>query len=247
MNIFFAIKKGNLSQIESIVTENHDSLNERNEDDFTPLHLACLEGQLEIAGYLINQGADVNARTNLNITSLHLSALEGRVEIVKLLLDKKVKADIQAEVPEIGGGNWMPIHMSANTGEADVVKILLSYKPDLIDAPDKNGWTPLKIACMGGHLDVAKVLIQCGANVNARASNMSTPFYEAAVNGDLEMAELLINNGVNIKGDPLNRYLVEIISKIAPQKPYTQLSPGKNPSRLNRMGKYQEIINLLSN
>ena len=32
----------------------------------------------------------------------------------------------------------------------------------------KNGWTALMLACDQGHLDVAKMLVECGAEIDAR-------------------------------------------------------------------------------
>lgn len=64
-------------------------LNERHRDTgATPLSTASLHGRLEIAQFLIEQGADVTATNRDGNTPLHTAAFLCRNEIVKLLLAK---------------------------------------------------------------------------------------------------------------------------------------------------------------
>ena len=55
---------------------------------WTPLHYACAKGQLEIAQYLLANGAIVDSLSPGNTTPLMMAVQSGNEVLVKLLLDK---------------------------------------------------------------------------------------------------------------------------------------------------------------
>src|ERR1700757_1958731 len=72
-----------------------------------------------------------------------------------------------------------PIHDAARKGDANKIKALLQADPKLVADRDKNGDTPLHVACLHGQLAAAQVLIEAGADVNAKNN------YGAFTPGDL--------------------------------------------------------------
>jgi ankyrin repeat protein len=54
---------------------------------WTPLHYACTKGHLEVAQFLIANGANVNAQSPNGTTPLMMAALDGNEELIKYLLD----------------------------------------------------------------------------------------------------------------------------------------------------------------
>lgn len=72
-----------------------------------------------------------------------------------------------------------PIHDAARKGDANKIKALLLADPKLVADRDKNGDTPLHTACLHGQLAAAQVLIDAGADVNAKNN------YGAFTPGDL--------------------------------------------------------------
>ncbi|QWE21527.1 ankyrin repeat domain-containing protein [Polynucleobacter sp. AP-Kolm-20A-A1] len=60
---------------------------------WTPLHYACTNGHIEIAQFLIANGATVDSRSLNGTTPLMMAVQSGNEQLVKLLLDKG--ADIQ--------------------------------------------------------------------------------------------------------------------------------------------------------
>lgn len=60
----------------------------------TPLHFAAKAGQLEVAQFLVDNGADVNARTHHDETPLMEAVDHGHDAVAELLL--KNKADVNA-------------------------------------------------------------------------------------------------------------------------------------------------------
>jgi ankyrin repeat protein len=57
---------------------------------------------------------------------------------------------------------------AAEHGDLDTVRTLLEQHPDYVGMADDSGATALHYAAFGGHCAVAKLLVQSGANINAR-------------------------------------------------------------------------------
>jgi hypothetical protein len=80
----------------------------------------------------------------------------------------------------------------------DTQRVLSALKrgvdPDAIDA---RGWTALIHAAMGNQIEIANLLIEAGANVNARTPDGSTPLMAAAVMGHASMARILLDDGAD--------------------------------------------------
>lgn len=103
----------------------------------TPLMLAAIHNQLEIAQLLIDRGAEVN---RAGWTPLHYAASRGHIAMMRLLLDKS--AYIDAESPN---GNT-PLMMAAYYSKSPLaVKLLLEEGADPT-LTNKNGNTALDLA-----------------------------------------------------------------------------------------------------
>lgn len=61
-----------------------------------------------------------------------------------------------------------------------------------------TGWTPLMIASGRGYLEIVKLLLEKGANVNARGRGGCAALIEASGKGHLEIVKLLLNKGADI-------------------------------------------------
>jgi YVTN family beta-propeller protein len=84
-----AISAGDLPQIKRLLGIRARRINDRSsEGGSTPLSNASLHGHLDIAKYLIQRGAKVEATNSDGNTPLHVAAFLCRSEIVQLLLDK---------------------------------------------------------------------------------------------------------------------------------------------------------------
>lgn len=93
----------------------------RTPQDETPLMLAALKGQADVAAQLIELGADVNKP---GWTPLHYAATAGHVALIQLLLEHH--AYIDAESPN----GSTPLMMAAMYGTPSAVKLLLESGAD---------------------------------------------------------------------------------------------------------------------
>ena len=87
----------------------------------TPLMLAAIHNQLELAQVLIERGADVNRK---GWTPLHYASTKGHREMMRLLLDNSAYIDSEAE------NGTTPLMMAAYTATPLAVKLLLEEGAD---------------------------------------------------------------------------------------------------------------------
>jgi ankyrin len=120
-------------------------------------------------------------------------------QTAKFLHDNGAHLDVHYENEDT------PLHSAASYGDLEMVQLLLGYEVD-VDARTRRdeGWTPLHdTAWNSSHLqnvvqsspDVARILLEHGADVNARSNSGSTTMHIAA---DVEFARVLLEHGANV-------------------------------------------------
>jgi len=90
---------------------------------------------------------------------------------------------------------------AAKSGDAAAVRALLVSDSTLVDARDSDQSTPLHFASWKGHPEVAAVLLEFGADIQARNENGhwgDTPLHAAAHGNQRAVAELLIDKGADV-------------------------------------------------
>ena len=58
--------------------------------------------------------------------------------------------------------------------------------------------TPLHTVCSWGEIEPVKLLIDEGADVNARGDKGATPIFNAVIGGNLDVVRLLIDSGTDL-------------------------------------------------
>jgi len=105
-------------------------INTKGENDWTPIHFACLNGNTSLVYLLISKEANIDGETSLKFTPLHITAQKGFEEIAQLLIN--AGADVNCK--DIF--NNTPLHYSSQNRHKRIVQILLS-RPS-IDLNSKN-------------------------------------------------------------------------------------------------------------
>ncbi|MEE9572535.1 MAG: ankyrin repeat domain-containing protein, partial [Candidatus Neomarinimicrobiota bacterium] len=225
-NLFDAVDKGDIERITSLITDDPECINQREEKSgLTPLHKAASNGQIDICKLFIEKGADIHATDNSQGTVLHFAAYYGHPEIIKLFIDKGIDANTQdndGHTPIIWavfgkktntidelikhGADLNPpirigrsvLHLAAANSNTEVIKYLLN-KGIKIDAKSDYGNTPLFWALRAKNYANTKILIENGADLDIRNNDGYTPISFAVSNNETKMVDLLIKNGGNIK------------------------------------------------
>jgi len=121
-SLFLAIKARAWSVVKVLVNAKGIDLDERNSHDETPLMLAVIQGEVDVARQLIEKGADVN---KTGWTPLHYAASKGHLELIHMLLDED--AYIDAESPN----GTTPLMMAAGYSDNPMAcKVLLDEGAD---------------------------------------------------------------------------------------------------------------------
>ena len=168
----------------------------------TPLHKAAVQGQLIVAGFLLDNGADVGAKDRRGRTPLHDAAASGHKSMVELLLNH------QASVQAVDNYGYTPLHLAAEHGYRSVVETLLAHAAE-VNAKDRYGTTPLLLASTRGFKSIAELLLAHGADINATTSYIQpgsdpfsgTPLCIAATRGDQPLVELLLSKGAQVNAE----------------------------------------------
>lgn len=87
---------------------------------------------------------------------------------------------------------------AANEGKADLVESILMRDITTKDSVDDDGYTPLHRAAYTNNVDIAKILIQHGANVNAKTEFGWTPLHSAVKWSNAECAAFLLQHGADV-------------------------------------------------
>eukprot|EP00731_Ephydatia_muelleri_P013385 Em0007g695a len=125
---------------------------------FTPLHIASLNGNVNINGWtplmpavcsgyndivldLCTANADVNVEDNFGKTALAYATMKERSNVVQVLIQFGANINHQLQ-PE----GWTPLMLAAQNGNLEITQLLCSQPDIQLDAIDNFGYTAIDIA-----------------------------------------------------------------------------------------------------
>lgn len=164
---FQAEMQGDIDKVKELLAKNKKLLDIRNDKGGTPLHVATKLGKLEIAKFLVAEGADVNALNDKKRNPLHVAATHNQAELTRFLAASGTELDARSDILSV------PLHDAVVTGNVEIVKILVE-KGANINATSKTGMTPLTAAMLRDRKDIVDYLLSKGAKFDKRASDPKT-------------------------------------------------------------------------
>jgi ankyrin repeat protein len=179
-----AARTGNLEAVKLLV-EHGSQVNakKRGRGGQTALMWAVAEGHLEVSRALIEAGADVNARSTTGFTPLLFTARSGDASSARLLLSAGARVD------EKSPDGSTALTLAINSNHPGFAIALLEQSPDLNVNASSSGYAALHSAVQRGYVDLVKILLERGADPNARVSK--TPALVFGANGGAGRADLI--------------------------------------------------------
>ena len=196
-------------------------------ENHLPLHRAAERNRADVAQFLIEQGAPVNARGYDKRTPLFSACTNGNLFLAKLLIAKG--ADIHAKNRDGETPVWMTTgdYLRGDifeTTQVEVMRLLVKQGASL-QGTNKRNETLLHQAAANGYLEVSRFLLDSGLDVNAQNEDNKTPLHWAAgvfregryftSDGSREIAlvELLIERGADVNAEASATLLDQWTSK----------------------------------
>ncbi|KAL7672268.1 hypothetical protein ACOME3_007159 [Neoechinorhynchus agilis] len=156
-------------------------------DRYTPLHMACVWGLVNVVEALIAANADVNCVDSDGNTSLHLGVQNHQNVIVCLLLKvPQLKLDIE------NSKGLIPFAVALQCRNEKAIPMILKRDPKMAEKFDQHGYNFLHRSIVLSDLESVLFLISSGVNLNSktRDSRKLAPIHIVAQTG----SELIIRN-----------------------------------------------------
>lgn len=181
---FEAIKAGERQTVEAALDADPNLARARTGDGISPIALATYYNEPALAALLTERGGEID---------VFEAAMLGRTERLRDLI-----GDDPSLVRAYSPDGWTALHLAAFFGHSEAARLLIGAGSD-VAAVSRNDQanTPLHASLPGAHRDIADMLLDAGADVNARQSHSFTPLHEAAVIGDPPIARLLLERGAD--------------------------------------------------
>jgi len=122
------------------------------------------------------------------MSPLHNASAHGNIRKINKLLN---------EGHDINAGtfwyNYAPIYSALHNKQPEAIKLLIERGAEM----KTGGWTPLHDAAKHSDSDIIQMMINAGAEVNAKESDGRTPLHIAAEWQNIEAARTLLDAGAD--------------------------------------------------
>ena len=210
-----------------LLIESGADVNTKSKDGDTPLHGAAFFGKTDVVKLLLENGAHIQTHNNDGATPIDaLSVNWETTAFIGNLVGVDIKAkDIavikkgRSEIAKLFGVDYvlkeedtsLPQRLSAAafTGNVAVMKQALTGGADPNTKDPQSGSTLLATAALMGHTEIVALLLEHGANVNARSQDGGTALHAAAFLGRAEIVKHLLDKDAdaalqnNMGGTPI--------------------------------------------
>ncbi|XP_005656028.1 protein phosphatase 1 regulatory subunit 12C isoform X2 [Sus scrofa] len=190
-------------------------LDSTNADGISALHQACIDENLEVVRFLVEQGATVNQADNEGWTPLHVAASCGYLDIARYLLSHG------ANIASVNSDGDLPLDLAESDAMEGLLKAEITRRGVDVEAAKRaeeelllhdtrcwlnggampearhprTGASALHVAAAKGYIEVMRLLLQAGYDPELRDGDGWTPLHAAAHWGVEDACRLLAEHG----------------------------------------------------
>lgn len=181
---------GNAKLVQKILQKNPAiNINQKGDNDFTPLLNAAQAGKLGTVKLLISRGADINAVNKWKDNVLMCAASSGNLELLNFLIQKGFDVDYNYEKGST------PLMNAAEYSRKEAFNFLIDKGANYKYTTDR-GKTVLFSAIEGECQECVSFLAKNGLNVNG-IYDYETPLMVAVRRNNIQIARILLDNGAD--------------------------------------------------
>ncbi|XP_036088173.1 protein phosphatase 1 regulatory subunit 12C isoform X5 [Rousettus aegyptiacus] len=190
-------------------------LDSTNADGISALHQACIDENLEVVRFLVEQGATVDQADNEGWTPLHVAASCGYLDIARYLLSHG------ANIAAVNSDGDLPLDLAESDAMEGLLKAEIARRGVDVEAAKRaeeelllhdtrcwlnggampearhprTGASALHVAAAKGYIEVMRLLLQAGYDPELRDGDGWTPLHAAAHWGVEDACRLLAEHG----------------------------------------------------
>lgn len=136
--VFEVARSGTIEEINNLHNENATIINSIDENNSSPLQLACYRGNIDVAKFLIQNVKDIDYTSDMG-SALMAATYKNQIELVKFLLENKANPN----KTDVNGITALMLAVQFKNFEA--IELLLNSKADK-SIKDKKGMTAFEYA-----------------------------------------------------------------------------------------------------
>ena len=185
----YAVTYGQIDMIK-MLAEKGFSVNKGDNEGWTPLHEAAVNGQLETVYTLLRLGGreSMTKVAGTSGTPLHQAVGKGHKDMVSFLLNEGCPIRV------VDSKGTSVLHTATEFGQIGMIEMLAEQELD-VNVGDDEGRTPLHCAAAKGSLDSVCTLLRLGGrkSMTKVAGTDGTPLHQAAINGHKDIVEFILS------------------------------------------------------
>ncbi|XP_059473664.1 uncharacterized protein LOC132195582 [Neocloeon triangulifer] len=222
--LMFACYYGHEECVEYLLSLHTGNINQTSKVGKFPLLFAAATNHFNVCNMLLQHGADINLKDSDGIGPLHIAIGRKHFDLALWLLEQEdFVIDDEAVQITVTKGNAQileklrsknadllkkderfrsPAHLAAISGNTECLGMLLDLDTPKVNIEEKchSDYTLLHLAAKEGHAEVIKLLLERGAQTNARDFQGVQPLHLAVIQSHEECALLLLekdSSGIN--------------------------------------------------